>query len=239
MTGHGGPPNARPVNGSRRAARPADTGVSGSPRPAASRSSPRPADSSVGRRQACAGRPGQVLDPAAGAAADRGGVPRARLAAEVAVPAAVRQRRRVIELDWRDGRQYVAACYTDTVPLYGIERLTSPTRCRTGTPGSSRPGTPSEQVRYMEYPVLTGFFQWANARLTECMVVRAARSKGAAGGGLLRHHRVLAGAGLAGGGLGDVPAAQRHRVERPWDAALVAASPLVLVQCSPTTTRWR
>lgn len=28
-----------------------------------------------------------------------------------------------LELDWRDGRQYVAMCYSDTVPLYTAERL--------------------------------------------------------------------------------------------------------------------
>ena len=26
-------------------------------------------------------------------------------------------------LDWRNNRQYVAMCYSDTVPLYGIEKL--------------------------------------------------------------------------------------------------------------------
>ena len=30
-------------------------------------------------------------------------------------------------LDWRNNRQYVAMCYSDTVPLYGIERLDSGT----------------------------------------------------------------------------------------------------------------
>ncbi|MBF6370724.1 hypothetical protein IU469_34275, partial [Nocardia puris] len=28
-----------------------------------------------------------------------------------------------LTLDWHDGRQYVAMCYSDTVPLYGAERL--------------------------------------------------------------------------------------------------------------------
>ncbi len=28
-------------------------------------------------------------------------------------------------LDWRDNRQYVAMCYSDTVPLYGIEGLSA------------------------------------------------------------------------------------------------------------------
>ena len=69
-------------------------------------------------------------------------------------------------LDWRDNRQYVAMCYSDTVPLYGIEGLSAgnvPYR----DPWYENEGTPQEQVRYMEYPVLTGFFQYVNARLTD------------------------------------------------------------------------
>ena len=72
-------------------------------------------------------------------------------------------------LDWRDNRQYVAMCYSDTVPLYGIEGLSAgnvPYR----DPWYENEGTPQERVRYMEYPVLTGFFQYTNARLTDAYV---------------------------------------------------------------------
>ena len=64
-------------------------------------------------------------------------------------------------LDWRDNRQYVAMCYSDTVPLYGIEGLSAgsvPYR----DPWYENDGTPQERVRYMEYPVLTGFYQYAS-----------------------------------------------------------------------------
>ncbi|MGH3585760.1 MAG: hypothetical protein ACRDQ0_05510, partial [Pseudonocardia sp.] len=63
-----------------------------------------------------------------------------------------------LALDWRDSRQYVAMCYSDTVPLWGIEGLDDgavPYR----DPWVESAGTADEQVRYMEYPVLTGFFQ--------------------------------------------------------------------------------
>ena len=70
------------------------------------------------------------------------------------------------QLDWRDGRQYVAMCYSDTVPLYTAERLdvggVPYVTSWTETLDDGRP-----QVRYMEYPVLSGYFQWANAKLTD------------------------------------------------------------------------
>ncbi len=129
-----------------------------------------------------------------------------------------------LALDWRDNRQYVAMCYSDTVPLYGLERLnTSALPYR--DPWVQDPGLPTEQVRYMEYPVLTGFFQWANARLADgwlWLAERVARAVGAAGGRLLRHLRVLAGARLAGGGLGRAPHAPGPAVGRGAGRAVAA-----------------
>ena len=56
-------------------------------------------------------------------------------------------------LDWGSSRQYVAMCYSDTVPLYGAERLNEgafpykKSWIDTGPDGQ-------QQVRYMEYPVV-------------------------------------------------------------------------------------
>ncbi len=136
----------------------------------------------------------------------------------------------LIELDWRDGRQYVAACYTDTVPLYGIERLNEPDALPYRDSWIDQAGTPSEQVRYMEYPVLTGFFQWTNARLTDAWMAVPALPKALS---VVVYFDITA-FWLALAWLVVVWATFRQRsgmaVERPWDAALVAASPLVLVQ---------
>ena len=122
-----------------------------------------------------------------------------------------------LALDWRNNRQYVAMCYSDTVPLYGIERLDSgavPYR----DSWVQDPGTATEQVRYMEYPVLTGFFQYANARLAADWLALVAQHpwlpSGAAGRRLLHRLRVLAGARVAGHRLGGVPAAARAAVGR-------------------------
>ncbi|MDQ3579490.1 MAG: hypothetical protein M3443_18220, partial [Actinomycetota bacterium] len=66
-------------------------------------------------------------------------------------------------LDWRDGRPYTAMCYSDIVPLYGINQLDAGrVPYFTGFPENE--GT-EQRLRYLEYPVLTGMFQWANGRL--------------------------------------------------------------------------
>ncbi|MGY2060954.1 hypothetical protein ACW9HQ_39310, partial [Nocardia gipuzkoensis] len=65
-----------------------------------------------------------------------------------------------LTLDWNNGRQYVAMCYSDTVPLFGAEHLNEgafPYKKQWTEFGSD--GKP--QTRYMEYPVLSGLYQWA------------------------------------------------------------------------------
>ncbi|MFD1049172.1 single-stranded DNA-binding protein, partial [Kibdelosporangium lantanae] len=70
------------------------------------------------------------------------------------------------ELDWRTQRPYITMCYTDIVPLYGAEQLDKPGTFPYETSWVEDPGKPTQQTRYMEYPVLTGLFQWVNAKLT-------------------------------------------------------------------------
>ena len=134
---------------------------------------------------------------------------------------------RGLELDWRDGRQYVAMCYSDTVPLYTAERLDVG-----GVPYVTswvdRRDDGTEQVRYMEYPVLTGFFQWANARLADVWLAGAAA--GLLPGALpVVVYFDLSAFWLALAWLVTVWAVVRLRPGRPWDAALAAVSPLVAV----------
>nr|WP_211178027.1 glycosyltransferase 87 family protein [Pseudonocardia acidicola] len=132
-----------------------------------------------------------------------------------------------LALDWRNNRQYVAMCYSDTVPLYGIERLdvgALPYR----DPWVENPGTPTERVRYMEYPVLTGYFQWANARFADGWLWLAQRLPLPAALPVVVYFDISA-AWLALAWLVAVWAVCRLRPSRPWDAALVALSPLALV----------
>ncbi len=233
MTGHGGPPNDQPVSGSDgERSVPADT--SGVLRLAPTRSEPIVAAASrlVGGplgKHALVGRarfwtPLRVLLLIAVAFLALGWLQKSPCLQQYVNADGV------LELDWRNNRQYVAACYTDTVPLYGIERLNEPDALPYRDSWIEQAGTPSEQVRYMEYPVLTGFFQWGNARLTDVWLSVAALPKALP---VVIYFDITA-FWLALAWLVVVWATFRQRsgiaLERPWDAALVAASPLVLLQ---------
>ena len=133
-----------------------------------------------------------------------------------------------LALDWRNNRQYVAMCYSDTVPLYGIEGLDRgavPYR----DPWIENEGSADERVRYMEYPVLTGFFQYANARLANGWVWLADRVPGLPSALPVVVYFDMSAAWLALAWLITVWAVRTLRPHRPWDAALVGLSPLVLV----------
>ncbi|MGH3868087.1 MAG: glycosyltransferase family 87 protein [Pseudonocardiaceae bacterium] len=138
-----------------------------------------------------------------------------------------------LQVDWRDGRQYLAMCYSDTVPLYTVERLDQPGLA--GFPYATswveHRGEPGEQVRYMEYPVLTGLYQWITAKLAQTWV---ALGNSAAGGWLPSSAPAIvyfdiSALGLAAAWLITVWALVRLSRRRPWDAALAALSPLVVV----------
>lgn len=132
-----------------------------------------------------------------------------------------------LALDWRNDRQYVAMCYSDTVPLYGVEGLSDgavPYRdawFETATDGS-------RTERYMEYPVLTGFFQYANAQLTAGWQWLSTVLPLPTALDVVVYFDITA-VGLALAWLAVCAAVCRLRPDRPWDAALVALSPLALV----------
>lgn len=133
-----------------------------------------------------------------------------------------------LALDWRDNRQYVAMCYSDTVPLFGIEKLDSgavPYR----DSWVQDEGTPDEQLRYMEYPVLTGFFQYLNARLAAGWLALVAQAPWLPTALPVVVYFTVSAFWLALAWLVAVWAVHRLRPLRPWDAAIVACSPLVAV----------
>jgi uncharacterized membrane protein len=127
-------------------------------------------------------------------------------------------------LDWSGSRQYVAMCYSDTVPLYGAERLDQgafPYKKsweETKADGSS-------QIRYMEYPVIAGLYQYGSM-----VVGKAWNSLSFLPQALpvVVYFNVVA-LGLAVAWLVTVWATAISAGRRIWDAALVAASPLVIV----------
>ncbi|WP_233598631.1 glycosyltransferase family 87 protein [Amycolatopsis sp. WAC 01375] len=132
------------------------------------------------------------------------------------------------QLDWRAGRPFVAMCYSDIVPLYSSERLNDPDTFPYVTSWTEDAGTAKETTRYMEYPVATGLFQWINAKLTEAWlsVAEAGWLPGALPVAVYFNISAL---WLALAWLVTVWATGRSLKRRPWDAALVAISPLALV----------
>lgn len=128
------------------------------------------------------------------------------------------------ELDWRGSRQYTAMCYSDIIPLYGAERLNQgafPYKLR----WTERGPDGHEQVRYMEYPVVSGLYQYVSMRMAKAwdslpwlpvaleVVI----------------YFDIAAAGLAIAWLATLWATAKTAGRRVWDAALVACSPLVIV----------
>jgi uncharacterized membrane protein len=132
-------------------------------------------------------------------------------------------------LDWRDGRQYVAMCYSDTVPLYGLENLDDPGALPYRDPWFENAGEPDERVRYMEYPVLTGFHQWAAARVADVWLLASGQLSWLPAVLPVVVHFTVSSSWLALAWLVVVWAVHALRPSRPWDAALVALSPLAVV----------
>ncbi|MEE2060236.1 glycosyltransferase family 87 protein [Rhodococcus artemisiae] len=127
-------------------------------------------------------------------------------------------------LDWSNNRQYVAMCYSDIVPLYGAERLNE--GAFPYATSWEEPGTDGQtQTRYMEYPVVAGLYQYVSMR-----VAKAWDSVSWLPGGLqvAIYFNVVA-LVLAFAWLATVWATAMSAGRRVWDAALVAASPLVMV----------
>ncbi|MCZ4583517.1 glycosyltransferase family 87 protein [Rhodococcus opacus] len=130
----------------------------------------------------------------------------------------------VLGLDWSGSRQYVAMCYSDTVPLYGAERLNE------GAFPYKKwweedAGNGQIQRRYMEYPVISGLYQYG--------AMTIAKSWDAVHWlpGALQvaiYFNVVA-LGLALAWLVTVWASALLAGRRIWDAALIAGSPLVIV----------
>lgn len=132
-------------------------------------------------------------------------------------------------LDWSGGRQYVSMCYADAIPLYGGERLSDgefpyKSGWTDGTVGADG----ELVVRHMEYPVLTGLYQYGAMRVAKAW--KSGFDAGYLPGAIevVLYFTVIA-VGLALAWLITVWASASLTGRRKWDAALVAASPLVLV----------
>jgi uncharacterized membrane protein len=138
--------------------------------------------------------------------------------------------------NWQNQRAYYELCYSDTVPLYGAELLSQGKfpyksswveKDASGAPQTRYDGQPA--VRYMEYPVLTGVYQYMSMALAKTYTVLSKLIALPVVAEVVVFFDIAA-LGLALAWLATIWAAAALAGRRVWDAALVAASPLVIFQ---------
>lgn len=138
--------------------------------------------------------------------------------------------------NWSNQRAYYELCYSDTVPLYGAELLSQgkfPYKSSwLETDGAGKPrvqydGTPA--VRYMEYPVLTGIYQYTSMALAKTYSALTKMMPMPVVAEVVMFFNFAA-LGLALAWLATVWATAMLAGRRVWDAALVAASPILIFQ---------
>jgi uncharacterized membrane protein len=137
---------------------------------------------------------------------------------------------------WNNQRAYYELCYSDTVPLYGAELLNhgkfpyKSSWVETDASGAAQTrydGKPA--VRYMEYPVLTGLYQYMSMALAKTYTAISKVAPIPVIAEVVVFFDVAA-FGLALAWLATVWATSGLAGRRIWDAGLVAASPLVIFQ---------
>jgi uncharacterized membrane protein len=136
---------------------------------------------------------------------------------------------------WDHNRAYYELCYSDTVPLYTAEMLNLGKfpyksswieRDATGIPRTQYDG--SRAIRYMEYPVLTGVYQYVSMALakTYTAVTKLVPAVPIIAEVVMFFN--VAALGLALAWLVTVWATTQLAGRRMWDAAVVAASPILI-----------
>ncbi len=138
--------------------------------------------------------------------------------------------------NWENQRAYYSLCYSDTVPLYTAELLNHgkfPYKSSwIEKDGDGKPHVVwdgSEPVRYMEYPVLTGIYQYLSMSLAKTYSALTTVASVPLVAEVVMFFNISA-FGLALAWLVTVWATALLAGRRIWDAALVAASPLVIFQ---------
>lgn len=120
------------------------------------------------------------------------------------------------ELSYVSGRQYVDLCYSDIIPLYGAE------------------GIADHQVPYIdhvnEYPVLTGWFMYGAGEVGRGYHWLADKVPVLPGVPPVESYYQATVLLLVLSALVIVGSVARIQRRRPWDAAMVALSPLLLIQ---------
>ena len=139
--------------------------------------------------------------------------------------------------NWENQRAYFQLCYSDIVPLYTAELLDQGKfPYKSSWVETDQQGTPRIQydgeiaVRYMEYPVLTGLYQYLSMALAKTYTAVTKLVSVPVIAEVVMFFNIAA-FGLALAWLATLWAtAGLAGPRRIWDAALVAASPILIFQ---------
>jgi uncharacterized membrane protein len=139
--------------------------------------------------------------------------------------------------NWQNQRAYFELCYSDTVPLYTAELLNlGKFPYKSSWIENDSDGKPRTQydgkiaVRYMEYPVLTGAYQYLSMSMAKTYTALTKLVSVPIIAEVVMFFNIAA-FGLALAWLTTVWAsAQLAGSRRIWDAALVAGSPILIFQ---------
>jgi uncharacterized membrane protein len=139
--------------------------------------------------------------------------------------------------NWQNQRAYFELCYSDTVPLYTAELLNlGKFPYKSSWLENDSDGKPRTQydgkiaVRYMEYPVLTGAYQYLSMSMAKTYTALTKLVSVPIIAEVVMFFNISA-FGLALAWLTTVWASARLAGSRRiWDAALVAGSPLLIFQ---------
>jgi uncharacterized membrane protein len=139
--------------------------------------------------------------------------------------------------NWQNQRAYYELCYSDTVPLYTAELLNlGKFPYKSSWVETDSDGKPRKQydgniaVRYMEYPVLTGIYQYLSMALAKTYTALTKLVSVPIVAEVVMFFNIAA-FGLALAWLVTVWASSRLAgSRRVWDAALVAGSPILIFQ---------
>jgi uncharacterized membrane protein len=138
--------------------------------------------------------------------------------------------------NWQNQRAYYELCYSDTVPLYTAELLNLgkfPYRSSwIETDSAGKPRTQydgARAIRYMEYPVLTGLYQYVSMSLAKTYTAITKAIPIPVIAEVVMFFNISA-FGLALAWMATVWATMLMSGRRVWDAAIVAGSPVLIFQ---------
>jgi len=138
--------------------------------------------------------------------------------------------------NWQNQRAYYEFCYSDTVPLYTAELLNLgkfPYKSSwIETDSAHKPRVQydgTRAIRYMEYPVLTGMYQYASMSVAKTYTALSKLVRMPVVAEVIMFFNISA-FGLALAWMATVWATMKMSGRRVWDAAVVAGSPILIFQ---------